>query len=624
VAVNPVTNKIYVANFGSNNVTVIDGVTNITSTVGVGSGTPAVAVNPVTNKIYAPTLGTPPTFADSGIAVIDGATNTTSTVGLGNSNQVIAVNPVNNKAYALNESNNTVSVIAEQQVQSIPLTTAISPLPNNTFVNPGSPTFNFTTTSTYSPNAPPVTNVYYQVDTWQGAWLRASGTAPSFSGAAPPLLPGIHIVYAYAADGQLADSIQVGHQSSSVPGSIASYVFLVLPAPSSTTLTLTAGTNPATYGQELTFTATVTGGGTLPTGLVVFFDGNTVVGSRILNGAGSASIAYTPVVAGSHSITAIYAGDAFYGTSTSAIVNQIVSQETTTTALAGDTQSLYGQAVTFDVTVSPQVAGTPTGTVTFYDGNTLLGTAALNGGGSTSLTTSAPLGLGTHSITAVYPGDVNFTGSTSNAITLTVSQASSGVAVALTMGTNPSQYGQALTFTATAIPLFAGVPTGQVTFKDGNVVLGTHALNNSGQASLSTAGLGISTHSITAFYTGDQNFTASDSSASPLSQTVNAASGTALTNVVLRSTPAGISPTTSLFRKTVTLTVTVTPSGATGTVSFMDGTTLLGTVPLNAGVASIPIQLGIGVHFIYVSYSGDATYSPTSFNVTLYRSPRPH
>ncbi len=52
VAVNPVTNKIYVANYGSNNVTVIDGATNATTTVAAGTHPYSVAVNPVTNKIY--------------------------------------------------------------------------------------------------------------------------------------------------------------------------------------------------------------------------------------------------------------------------------------------------------------------------------------------------------------------------------------------------------------------------------------------------------------------------------------------------------------------------------------------------------------------------------------------
>src|SRR3989442_13650111 len=53
VAVNPVTNKIYVANFFSANVTVIDGPTNSTTTVSTGINPHSIAVNPVTNKIKA-------------------------------------------------------------------------------------------------------------------------------------------------------------------------------------------------------------------------------------------------------------------------------------------------------------------------------------------------------------------------------------------------------------------------------------------------------------------------------------------------------------------------------------------------------------------------------------------
>ena len=51
--VNPVTNTIYVPNYGSNTVTVIDGSTNATTTVTVGINPYAIAVNPVTNTVYA-------------------------------------------------------------------------------------------------------------------------------------------------------------------------------------------------------------------------------------------------------------------------------------------------------------------------------------------------------------------------------------------------------------------------------------------------------------------------------------------------------------------------------------------------------------------------------------------
>ncbi len=78
MAVNPVTNKIYVAKPGSNTVTVIDGATNGTTTVNVGAGPRAVAVNPVTNKIYVANWS-----QQCNVTVIDGATNATVTVSAG-------------------------------------------------------------------------------------------------------------------------------------------------------------------------------------------------------------------------------------------------------------------------------------------------------------------------------------------------------------------------------------------------------------------------------------------------------------------------------------------------------------------------------------------------------------
>jgi YVTN family beta-propeller protein len=626
VAVNPVNNKIYVANYNSNNVTVIDGATNTTTTtLGVGTAPWAVVVNPVTNKIYVANS------VSNNVTVIDGAANTTTTLGVGNGPfafimNPVAVNPVTNKIYVVNSGGNSVTALTEQQVQSIPLTTAIAPLPSNTFVNPGSPTFNFTTTNTYSPNTPLVQNVYYQLDTWQGPWLQASGFAPNFSGAAPQLLPGVHIVYAYATDSQFAGGN--GVQNSPIPGAMAAYVFLVQPAPSSTALTLTGGTNPSTFGQPVSFTASVSGGAGTPTGVVAFLDGATLLGTQPLNRNGQASLTTTPLSlsGGSHPITAVYEGDILYSSSASSILNQVVNQAMSTTQLTGPTNSIYGQSVQLNVTVLPQLGGTPSGTLTFYDGGTSLGTAPLNASGSAVfLTTATALQAGSHTITAVYSGDTNFMGGTSDPVTPQVSQAGSGVAVALTMGSNPSQFGKALTFTATVNPQFAGVPTGQMTFKDGSSILGTKALNGSAKASLTTATFGIGTHSITAFYTGDPNFMASDSSSSPLSQTVNTNAGTALSSFVLTTTPATITANTPLFRKAITFTATIAPTAATGTVSFIDGTTLLGTATLSGGVASInTTQLGPGTHFIAVSYSGDSTYRTTAFIVTLYRSPRPH
>lgn len=105
VAVNPATNKIYVANEGNSSVTVIDGATNTTTAIATENGAASVAVNPVTNKIYvtAPGYGV--------VTVIDGATNNTTTVAVGSYPVSLAVNALTNKIYVANQTAKTVTVI---------------------------------------------------------------------------------------------------------------------------------------------------------------------------------------------------------------------------------------------------------------------------------------------------------------------------------------------------------------------------------------------------------------------------------------------------------------------------------------------------------------------------------
>jgi len=93
---------------------------------------------------------------------------------------------------------------------------------------------------------------------------------------------------------------------------------------------------------------------------------------------------------------------------------------TTTVALASSVNpSSTGQSVTFTATVAA-TGGTPTGTVTFYDGATSLGSGTLSSG--TAMLGTASLSAGSHSITAVYSGDGTFMGATSPVLTQTVNQ----------------------------------------------------------------------------------------------------------------------------------------------------------------------------------------------------------
>ena len=104
------------------------------------------------------------------------------------------------------------------------------------------------------------------------------------------------------------------------------------------------------------------------------------------------------------------------GTATATTTGTPSTTSTTTTLGASSTTPSYGASVTFTATVAPSAA---TGTVTFKDGATTLGTGTISSGTATYSTSA--LATGSHSITAVYGGDTDYAGSTSSAVTVTVS-----------------------------------------------------------------------------------------------------------------------------------------------------------------------------------------------------------
>ena len=190
--------------------------------------------------------------------------------------------------------------------------------------------------------------------------------------------------------------------------------------PVSTVTSISSSTSTSVFGQSVTFTAGVTPN--TATGTFTFKDGTKTLGSAALSG-GSAAFSINSLAVGSHSITAVYGGDTNDNGSTSSSINQTVNKASTTIALSSPASSAkLGAAVTFTVTVnavSPS-AGTPTGIVTFKNGTTTLGTATLSNGKATFSTSSLPVGI--DSITAVYGGDSNFSSSTSNNVSLTITK----------------------------------------------------------------------------------------------------------------------------------------------------------------------------------------------------------
>jgi hypothetical protein len=179
--------------------------------------------------------------------------------------------------------------------------------------------------------------------------------------------------------------------------------------------------------------------------------------------------------------------------------------------------SNYGQLVTLTATVKNKRV-TPTGTITFMDGATVIASDMPLVGHQATFTTNA-LMPGKHAITAVYSGDANFAGSTSSIVNQeVVRDASTSTAVVSSL--NPSQQGNSVTFTTTVstAALGLGTPTGMVTFRDGKVILHVIALDGAGQATFTTTVLSIGRHSISVTYSGDSNFSGSSGS---LRQRVN-------------------------------------------------------------------------------------------------------
>jgi hypothetical protein len=184
-----------------------------------------------------------------------------------------------------------------------------------------------------------------------------------------------------------------------------------------TTTALTSSQNPSKFGQSATFTATVTSSGGTPTGTVTFKDGSSTLGTGTLS-SGKATFSISTLAVGSHSITAVYGGSTDFAGSTSPVLTQTVKQATSSTALASSLNpSTFGAAVKFTATVTSS-GGTPTGTVTFKDGSSTLGSGTLSSG-KAKYTTST-LAVGSHSITAVYGGSTSYSGSTSPVLTQTV------------------------------------------------------------------------------------------------------------------------------------------------------------------------------------------------------------
>jgi autotransporter-associated beta strand protein len=299
--------------------------------------------------------------------------------------------------------------------------------------------------------------------------------------------------------------------------------------------------------------------------------------------------------------------------------NEVVLTDKATPTVAvnaAPNPSQYGQSVTFSVTVSGS-DGTPTGTVTFYDGNPTSGgtqigtTQTLDGSGDASVSTSSLTG-GTHPIYAVYSGDAYY-------LTLTNSLAGGQVVTpdATTTGVSSAQsstvYGTPVIFTALVTQAYGGTPTGLVDFFDGSTPLGSAPLNSLGIATLAPTTLSAiaSPHSITASYEGNSDSQGSTSSA--YSQTITPAALTIAANDVSKTygqttTFAGTEFTTSgLVNGDTVSSATLDSLGAAAT-AIVAGSPYTITV-------SVAVGTGLGNYTITYD-TGQLTVNPAPLTIT--------
>jgi hypothetical protein len=254
--------------------------------------------------------------------------------------------------------------------------------------------------------------------------------------------------------------------------------------PAATTTGISSSVNPSSFGEAVTFTATISS--TLATGTVQFKDGSAPLGSAVNVTGGVAALTISSLVPGTHSITAIYSGDTNFLASTSSALQQTVNRIAAVVTLSSSVDpASAGQTVTFTATLTPPTA---TGMVQFQDGNTNLGSAVALSSGVATFPTSS-LAAGTHSITASYQGDSNFLSSTSPGLTEAIM--TTGAAATTTrlsgapVATINFRQRTPISFSVTVAtnPPSGSTPQGKVTFLDGSTELGEATLDAGGGAS---------------------------------------------------------------------------------------------------------------------------------------------
>jgi Bacterial Ig-like domain (group 3)/FG-GAP-like repeat len=362
---------------------------------------------------------------------------------------------------------------------------------------------------------------------------------------------------------------------------------IAIPNAGDNNVSLLLGNGDGTFKPQVTYAvpgnlplaiaaADFNGDGLNDMAIATFNDGIPGAVAVLLSQQSETAVAYNvnPIGNGTHNVLASYAGDASRAASQSSTVALTgFSLATTTTLTSSANPDGLGNPITFTASVAA-ASGTPSGTVIFYSGSAVLGSASLNGSGHASLVTST-LQAGTDAITAQYSGDSKYINSSSTVLNQIVTTGVTTTTTSLHSSDSNVDAGATVTFTASVAPVPTGSALGTVSFYHATTLLGTAALNSTGVAVFSISTLPLGANSITAAYSGNAAF--GNSISSPVIEMVGttftvSATDSSLTvsSTTSAQTKIAITPVGGAFDGTVTLSASGLPAGFTA--SFQPAT----------------------------------------------------
>jgi hypothetical protein len=371
---------------------------------------------------------------------------------------------------------------------------------------------------------------------------------------------------------------------------------------------LDASSPSPAYGMLVTVTAVLIGapGTSPPTGTVSFLDNGTPLGTAPVANGRAALPALSTLAMGSHSITALYGGDANYAPSVSPASATVAVTKAVAKLDLAATPAQAGQQVTLKASVTVLGPGTPVtaGTVDFSTGGAAIpgcsGVALQNGVAQCATTFSQ---LGAITVTASYSGSATTTAIVAS-LEFTVGRLKAGFFLSAYSTSLPYGAGVGIR----ALVMGTPAPTGTVTFSDGASALATVPLAADGSAPLAIPSgaipaLAVGTHNLSAAYSGDANYQAATQSG--LAITIVKAS----TNVAIYAAAPQINQPSTL--KAAVTVVSPGVAGPTGTVEFDNGASIVpgcSAVKLQSGAALCTTTFTtLGTYTITAKYSGDAT-----------------